>query len=175
MGILLNQVFQFIKLLNSDKGTNQIATGVACGLVLGLTPAFSLQTVVIVICLFFFRIQIGAALITAAFFAIPAWLMDPLFDAIGSRILEAEALRPLFTSMYHMPIIPLTRFNNSIVMGSGVLALALSPVVFFVSRKLILTYRETIVSRFERTAFWKAVKATSFYKWYIKYEQLKSA
>ena len=173
MTFLLNQVFQFFRLLNSEKGTNQIAAGIACGLILGLTPVFSLQTLLVVFLLFFFRIQIGAALLSATFFAIPAWLMDPLFDRIGGFFLEIPSLKPTWTELYHAPIIPLTRFNNSIVMGSGVVALALVVPMFFLAKKLVGTYREKVVAKFETTRFWKALTATRFYKWYLKYEDLK--
>lgn len=67
MTLLLKQLFGFFKLLNSETGTNQIAAGVACGFILGMTPALSLQTLLVFACIFVFRIQIGAAFITAFF------------------------------------------------------------------------------------------------------------
>jgi uncharacterized protein (TIGR03546 family) len=171
--LLLKQLFNFIKLLNSDKGTNQIAAGVACGMILGFTPALSLQSLLVFAACFFFRIQMGAAFLTAVFFAIPAFWLDPVFHSIGSAVLETEALRPLFTTLYNLPIVPLTRFNNSIVMGAGVVALALAPAIFLVSRKLIVLYRATVVARLQNTPLWKALKATSLYQWYSKYEQFR--
>src|SRR5262245_9338226 len=120
MTLILKQLFNFIKLLNSETGTNQIAAGIACGLILGLTPAFSLQTILVLMLIFFFRIQAGAAFLTAAVFKVPAYLLDGVFDGVGRSVLEAEPLRPLFTSLYNMPLVPFTRFNNSVVMGSGV-------------------------------------------------------
>jgi uncharacterized protein (TIGR03546 family) len=173
MTLLLKQIFGFIKLLNSDKGTNQIAAGIACGLILGFSPVFSLQTLLVITLLFFLRIQIGAATVSAFFFAIPAYLLDPVFHEIGSRVLENEGLHDLFVELYHMPIVPLTRFNNSIVMGSGICAVVLAPIVFILSKVLVAQYREKVVSRFEKTAIWKAVKATAFYQWYVKYEELR--
>lgn len=172
MTFLLKQIFGFLKLLNSDKGTNQIAAGIACGLILGFAPALSLQTLLVIAVLFFFRIQIGAATIFAFFFSFVAWILDPIHHMIGQTVLESEGLLPLFTEMYNMPLVPLTRFNNSIVMGSGLVAIALSPIVFFASRIAIAKYRETIVARFQQTKFWKAVQATSLYKFYATYDQL---
>lgn len=172
MTLILKQLFSLIKLLNSDKGTNQIATGVVAGMILGFSPALSLQSALVFICLFFFRIQIGAAFTTAFFFAIPAFLLDPVFHYIGSAILETESLRPTFTTLYHLPIVPLTRFNNSVVMGAGVVAIALAPVVFYGAKYLIAAYRDKVVVRFEQTKVWKAVKATAFYQWYVKYEEM---
>jgi uncharacterized protein (TIGR03546 family) len=172
--ILLKQIFGLIKLLNSETGTNQIAWGIAAGFVLGMSPTLSLQTFLIFLLILLFRIQAGAAFLAAFFFKFAAYLLDPVTAGIGAHILEMASLRGLFTAMYNMPLVPLTRFNNSIVMGSGVLAILLMPVVFVASRILIVKYREQIVKRFQETRFWKAVKATAFYKWYATYEDLTS-
>jgi uncharacterized protein (TIGR03546 family) len=171
--LLLKQIFNFLKLLNSDKGTNSIAWGVVMGMILGFTPAFSLQTLLVILLLFFFRIQIGAALGAAFFFKLLAFPLDPAFDAVGARVLEAPALQGLFTTLYNLPLIPLTRFNNSIVMGSGVVALLLAVPVFFGSRILIAAYRHQVVQRFQATPAWKAFTATTLYQWYTKYEALR--
>lgn len=173
MGLLLKQIFAFIKLLNSDTGTISIAAGLTCGFILGMTPVLSLQSLIIFLILFFFRVQIGAATISAFFFKFTAFLLDPLFDKIGQKVLELPALQGLFTDMYNMPIVPFTRFNNSIVMGSGVVTFALSPVVFFLSIYLVKKYREIFVARFKDTKLWKAIEATKFYQWYYKYDQYK--
>ncbi len=172
MTLILKQIFAFVRLLNSDTATNQIAFGIAFGFVLGMTPAFSLQTVFVILCLFFFRVQIGAATLSAFFFAFPAYLLDPVFHEIGRMVLEIEGLKPLFTTMYDMPVIPWTRFNNTVVMGSGVVAILSLPFVFIMAKIFVIRYRETIVAQFQQTKFWKAVKATSLYKWYYKYEEL---
>lgn len=172
MTLLLKQIFAFLKLLNSDTGENQIAAGIACGLILGFAPVFSLQTLVVFVLLFFFRIQIGAAFLAAFFFKFPAFLFDPLFHSIGKTILEQPGLEPLFTTLYNMPIIPFTKFYNTVVMGAGVTSIVLFPVMFVVSRTLIVKYRKTVVERFKQTKFWKAVQATSLYKWYATYDNL---
>ncbi len=172
MVFILKQIFAFVKLINSDTATNQIAAGVACGLILGFAPVFSLQTILVIMLLFFFRIQIGAATVSAFFFALIAWIIDPISNQFGIVVLEKESLRPLFTQMYNMPLVPLTRFSNSIVMGSGLLALILAIPTFFLSRVMIHKYRATIVAKFKETKFWKVVKATAFYNWYIKYDEL---
>ena len=172
MGLLLKQIFQFVKLLNSDTGTNQIAAGIAAGFVLGMTPALSLQTLLIFACIFLFRIQMGAAFISAFFFKFAAFLLDPIFHEVGAILLNMEALKPTFTTLYNMPIVPFTRFYNSIVMGSGVVSIAMFPVIFVLAKVLVKKYRKTVLEKIQQTKFWKAVKATSLYKWYYKYDEL---
>lgn len=68
MTLLLKEIFSFFKLLNSDTGTYQLASGLAFGVVLGFAPALSLQTILIIFICFFFRVQLGAATLSAFFF-----------------------------------------------------------------------------------------------------------
>ena len=172
MGLILKQLFQFVKLLNSDTGTNQLAAGIAAGFILGMTPSLSLQSLLIFIAIFLFRIQPGAAFITAFFFKFVAFALDPIFHSTGLAVLHLDSMQNLYTTLYNMPIVPMTRFNNSIVMGSGVISIALFPIVFLSSKIMIQKYRKTVVEQFKQTKFWKAVKATSLYKWYFKYDEL---
>jgi len=173
MSLILKQIFAFLKLLNSDTGNISLAMGMTCGFILGMTPILSLHSFLIFLILFFFRIQIGAAFVVAFFVKFIAFFFDPLFHMVGSAVLEMESLKDIFTTLYNMPIIPYTRFNNSIVMGSAVITIALSPFIFILSQMLIIKYREKVVARFKETKFWKLVTASSFYKWYYNYSQYK--
>ena len=172
MTLLLKQIFGLIKLLNSETGANQIAAGIAAGFLLGMTPFFSLQSILIFLCLFLFRVQIGAAFLSAFFFKFIAYLLDPAFDSVGGIILQMPSLHGVFTDLYNMPIIPMTRFNNTVVMGSGVVSLLLSPFVFILSKLAVIKYRATVVARVKGTKFWHALQATSLFKWYYKYDKL---
>lgn len=171
MTLILKQLFGLIKVLNSETGENQIAIGVCCGLILGFAPVLSLQTLLVFVLILLFRIQAGAAFSTAFFFALIAFIFDPFFDFVGGMILEIDFLYPVFQTLYNLPIIPYTKFYNSVVMGAGVISILLAPIVFVGSKKLIQRYRKTVVARFENTKFWKGVKATGFYKWYVKYNE----
>jgi uncharacterized protein (TIGR03546 family) len=69
-----------------------------------------------------------------------------------------------------MPIIPFTRFNNTIVMGSGIVAILLSPFIFVGSKWLVTKYRVAVVERFRETKLFKIWTKTSLYQWYYKYD-----
>ncbi len=172
MTLILKQLFNFFKLLNSDSGLYQLSLGLACGVILGFAPILSLQCLLIIILCFFFRIQLGAAFLSAFFFKFIAYLVDPAANVLGRSILESESLRPFFVSMYNAPIVPLTRFNDSIVMGSGVISFALVIPLFFLFKFLISKYREKVVAKYKESKIWKAWIGTSFYKWYSKYQDL---
>lgn len=172
MTLLFKQLYGFIKLLNSDTGTNQLAAGMACGIILGFAPTFSIQTLIVFLLVFMFRIQAGAAFATAFFFKLFAWLLDPAFHALGSKVLELESMRPLYITLYNMPIIPLTRFNNSIVMGAALVSFILAIPGFFIFKVLIEKYRTHILLKFGNTKLAKLAKSTALYKWYAKYQEL---
>lgn len=172
MTLLLNQLFKFVTLLHSENGTKQISWGLTLGAFLGFSPFFSLQTVLILMILFFFKVQFGAAFLSAFVFKFIAFLADPLADSLGRITLESDLLRPIWTTLYNLPILPYTRFNNSIVMGSFIFVLIISPLLYFIFLKLITQYREKVVQKFEESKFWKAFKASKFYLLYSKYQEI---
>ncbi|MFN3455099.1 MAG: TIGR03546 family protein [Pseudobdellovibrio sp.] len=172
MTLLLKQLVNFIQLLHSENGTKQVALGLTLGVFLGFSPFFSLQTFLVLLILLIFRIQIGSAFISAFAFKFIAFLIDPVADSLGQWALENESFRPLWTQLYNMPIIPYTLFNNSIVMGSFLFALILSPILYFTFIVLIEKYRTRIVAKFESSKMWKGVKATKLYFLYKKYRDL---
>lgn len=172
MSLLIKQIIGLIKLLHSDSGQNQIASGLAFGVFLGFAPFLSLQTFLVLFVVFIFRVQLGAAFLSAFFFKFIAFILDPVADVIGRSVLENSALRGLWSTMYNVPLLPMTRFNNSINMGSFLISLILCPILFFVFRNLIIKYRLNIVSKVEGTKYWKAFKASKFYLWYSKYNDL---
>jgi uncharacterized protein (TIGR03546 family) len=172
MTLLLKQLFAFFRLLNSDTGTNQLAFGLAFGVILGFSPFLSLQTFLVLFLCFFFRIQLGAAFISAFFFKFVAFMFDPLTDKLGRWALELPSLRPLYVEMYNMPLVPLTRFNNSMVMGSALVGFGLVIPLFFLFKSGIVKYRATVVARYQQTKIWKLWIGTSIYKWYQKYQAL---
>jgi len=170
--ILIKQLLGLLKLLNSETGTNQIAAGVALGFILGQSPMLSLQAIAVFVLIFFFRIQMGAAFLSAAFFKLLGLALVPLYASLGEWVLTMPSLESLFTTFYNMPLIPLTRFNNTVVMGSGLLGFLLFPVIFLLTKILVSKYRKLIVERFQETKIWKMWKASAIYKLYFNYEKL---
>jgi len=172
MTLILKQIFSLIKLLNSETQTSQIAAGVSFGFILGMTPALSLQSLLIFTLCLIFRVQLGAMFVSIFFFSFIAFILDPIFHSAGLVVLQMDALHSTFTTLYNLPIIPMTRFYNTLVMGSGVISIIMAPFIFVISKVLIIKYRISVVERFKDTKFFKALKATSFYKWYYKYDNL---
>lgn len=172
---MTKQIINLIRLLHSDTGQNQIAAGLAFGVFLGFAPFISLQTLLVLLVVFVFRVQLGAAFLSAFFFKFVAYLLDPVADPLGRSLLENPSLRPVWAYMYNVPFLPMTRFNNSIVMGSFLISLALCPILFFIFKALVVKYQATVAKQLESSKAWKAFKATKIYDWYTKYNDLYGA
>jgi uncharacterized protein (TIGR03546 family) len=96
--------------------------------------------------------------------------LDPLFDAIGHLLLlGTPALLPFWTWCYNTPIVALTNFNNTIVLGSFVLWVVAFLPLFFLLRWLVTKYRATIYARLQRMRLFQAVKASKLYNLYTMF------
>jgi uncharacterized protein (TIGR03546 family) len=72
----------------------------------------------------------------------------------------------LWTALANTPGVPLTNFNNTIVLGSVVVWIVAWLPVFFLARWLVATYRATVFERLKRTKVFKAVTASKLYNLY---------
>jgi len=166
-------VFTLIKLIQSlfgalhSEGTpGQLAAGIVLGAFLGLTPLFNLHNAVVFALLVLLNVSFAGGLLGWALFVPVGFLLDPLFDWIGHSLLLAPSLRGLWTSMYNMPIVPLTNFNNTVVLGSLVFALLAAVPLFLLLRWAVARYRVTVGERVRQSRFYKAVTASKVYNVY---------
>jgi len=115
-----------LKHLHSDDTPGQVGAGLALGAILGLTPLLNLHNVVVLILIIMLRVSFSGALLGWLLFTPLGFAFDPLFDALGHRLLlETPALTGVWTTLYNTPVVPLTNFNNTVVLGSLAVAVAL--------------------------------------------------
>lgn len=140
--IKFNLVSSFIKTMNTSPA-NQVAMGFVLGMFLGLIP-FSLNSFIISFLLFILTVDSLAGVIAGALFGLIGFLIDPLAHIIGYQLLvNVSFLKPIWVAFYNMPLIPFTRFNNTIVMGNTVIGLLLALPVYFIIKKAITYFRTT--------------------------------
>jgi len=172
LSYIIGQVISLIKLLHSENGAGQIAAGLTLGFLLGLSPLFSIQGLLFILVLLIFRIQIGAALAMSALTKILAiGLVSPL-AMIGEQVLELKSLFPLFMTMYNAPVIPLTKFNHTVVMGGLIFSIFLGPILFIIFYQLVKRYQKAAADKINKSKWGKAIKASTLYQLYLKYSNL---
>jgi uncharacterized protein (TIGR03546 family) len=166
-------MFALVKLIQSlfgalhSEGTpGQLALGIALGSILGLTPLLNIHNAVVFAALVLLNVSFAGGMLGWALFVPVGFLLDPLFDWIGHSLLLAPSLRGLWTSLYNTPVVPLTNFNNTIVLGSLVFALLLFVPLFLAARYGVTRYRATVGERVRQSRFYRALTASKLYNYY---------
>ncbi len=143
-------IMKLFKALNSAQTPWQVTLAVALGMVAGLTPVSGIQTVLILLLAFVLNIHLGLFFAVTAFFAGIGYLFDPWFEQIGYALLSSEGLQGMWSAWYGSGIMRLTHFNNTLVMGSTVVGLALAVPLYFLLGWLIGRYRHALAPLLEK-------------------------
>ena len=94
-------------------------------------------------------------------------MLDPLFHRVGQWLLiDATSLRPLWTTWDNTPVLALTNFNNTVVLGSVVIWLLLFVPIYLASRFAVVRYRATLGERVRQSHFYKVLSASQAYNVY---------
>jgi uncharacterized protein (TIGR03546 family) len=154
--IILKLAGKLIKALKSEDSPNQMAWGFALGTFLGLMPVNTLFTLFILFMICIFRVNFASAMLAFALYSLFAYLIDPVFHQLGFFFLvKTGFLRSFWVMLYNLPVAPLTRFNNTIVIGSLLISLVLFIPHFLLFRGFVVHYR---TSWNAKIAQWKIVK-----------------
>jgi len=163
---------KLVKILRSAASPNQIAAGFVIGMIIGLTPFWTVHNLILIVVLIILNINIGAALYSFVIFSAIAYLVDPLFHQFGYFLLvDMESLNTLWTFLYNLPFVALSRYNNTVVMGSFSVAIIVSLPMFFLAKSGVIYYRENIDQKMQK---WKIVQAVKGSRIYSFYEKLKN-
>ncbi|MEK7858745.1 MAG: TIGR03546 family protein [Elusimicrobiota bacterium] len=155
--------------LQGDEDPRHVAAGFALGAAWGLVPKGNLFSVLFILFFFFFRVDKGMAMLSALFFTAVGYLLDAPAHAIGSSLLHAGALAPLWTWLYGLPIVPWTRFNNTVVLGSLVLGLLFFTPLYFGFQSVLLYYRANYKEQVSRLPFMKAMMGLRIVTLYLSW------
>jgi uncharacterized protein (TIGR03546 family) len=154
----LKLVSNFIKILREGQTPAQVAGGFALGAILGLSPMLTLQGIFVWLVILVLDVNLSAATLSLMVFSLFAYIFDPLFHRLGYVLLvDAGGLKGLWTTLYNAPIAPLTRFNNTIVMGSFVCALIFFTPIYFGMKKFVVAYRSTVGKNIEKMKIYQVI------------------
>ncbi|HDQ45750.1 MAG TPA: TIGR03546 family protein [bacterium] len=167
--IFLKILSKFIRVLRSAASPNQIAWGFALGAIAGLTPLNALHNLAVLILLIILNVNIAAAILALTIFSLIAWLFDPFFHTIGYAVLvQLSWLRPAWTDLYNAPVAPLTRFNNTVVMGGLLTSLVLLIPNYLLFRWFVIRYRESWNDRIRKWKVVQILKSSKIVRFYLK-------
>jgi uncharacterized protein (TIGR03546 family) len=151
---MLHTVLQPLRLLVrtfTDAGSpRELGLGLALGVMLGLVPKGNLIAAILAVVLVATRVNLTSAAAGAAVFSWLAVLADPLSHRLGLSLLGWGPLQSTWCFLYNLPIVPWTHFNNTVVLGSLVLGLALFCPVYYASRRVFEHYRPWFLAKLEK-------------------------
>ena len=156
--IMLKPIAKLIIALNGNLKKSQIAAGFSWGLLLGLIPLGSIFWIVLFLVSFFFKHHHASKLIVLAILKLASAAVAPLMDTVGWEILHIETLQGFFTTLYNMPFVPFTKFNNTLVAGGLTSGIVLWLPVFILVLLLVSLYRNKIVPRIRNSKIIAAIK-----------------
>lgn len=171
--IALKILSKFFKALRSNQSPKQLAWGFVLGMIIGLTPLANLHNLVVLFLIII--ININAAMAIAAFilFSLFAYLLDPLFHSLGYWLLvDLEGLRPLWLFVSTTPGLAWANLNNTVVLGSLVVALLLIVPMYFFTKWWVRQYREKIDARLQKWKVFQILKGSKLYQLYNKFSHL---
>ena len=164
---------KIFSVLNSEESPRQIAAGFAIGAWIGLIPVGFLPSFML-FCCFLINVNLATLALAAGIFKVVAFAVDPAANKLGYLLLaRTDVLRPLWTRLYNLPIVPYTRFNNTIVMGSLVIGLVLLIPLYLAAGAGLKAYRARWRDQIRDSHFMKALKASTFYKYYEMYRNIR--
>ena len=161
---MISQLIKLVRVISSEVSPMQISLGFALSMIIGLTPFLSIHNLLVIFLLLILRINIGAFMLGWAFFTGMAYLFDPWFHDLGAYILNLPGLTAQWTDMYNSPFWRITRFNNTIVMGSLVTSLVLFVPLVVILNILVRQYRNNVVQYLNKQRWFKVVQSKVFSK-----------
>ncbi|MBC8183482.1 TIGR03546 family protein [candidate division KSB1 bacterium] len=169
--IWLKIISKFIKAFRSGETPRQIALGFCLGFLLALMPFWTIQAILIFVLLILLNINLAAgtvAFLLATIFFLPH-LLDPVFHSLGYFILSGiPALQNFWEWFYNTPAGSLSRFNNTVVLGSFIGGFTLTIPVYFGITKLVVAYRSGLEERIKKLKIVQVITGSKVYKMYMK-------
>jgi uncharacterized protein (TIGR03546 family) len=172
MLFLIKFIAKIFAALNGEISPRQLAAGFALGAWIGLIP-FGLLPTILLLLAFLINVNLTMVFLAAAVFKLIGFAFDPVANQLGFALLvKAAALKPFWTQLYNTPVVPYTRFNNTIVLGSFVAGLVLLIPIYLLARLGVERYRTRYREKFRDSKLMKAITASTFYKYYVTFRDL---
>jgi uncharacterized protein (TIGR03546 family) len=171
--LFLQLVGKLVKLLRSAAAPFQIAGGFILGMMLGFIGVRTLIAAPIVLCIIVLNVNLASVIFAAILFRFIAYLIDPFIHALGYWILvDIEPLRSVWTTLYSMKFVPYTRFNNTVVMGSFIIAIILLAPLYIAVKKFIVAYKQKYEPRIQKWKIIQALRSSALVRWFTRVKNL---
>ncbi len=150
------------RLLSSDVEPYQLSLGISLGIVAGLSPLLSVQTLSVILLIIILRVNFSMLMLSFGLVSLIAYLADPLIVMVGKQVLAIESLNDVFTQMYNSGLWRFLNFNNTAAMGSLVISVIVFLPFYFIFLILIKKYRDVIERYLKNSQLFRWVSQSKF-------------
>lgn len=154
---MFKYIKSFFMSLNANAHPGDIAHAVSMGLFLALVPRGNMLWLFIFIFFIFVRINKGSFLLSLVLLSLVVPFADAFVERVGFLVLSLPFLQGWYELLYKIPFFGLTRFNNTMVAGGLVVALALYIPVYLFFRFLIVHYRKVLQPKIINSKVFKII------------------
>ncbi|MCA9067358.1 MAG: TIGR03546 family protein [Planctomycetaceae bacterium] len=148
--LVLRPLRFFARAIVDQDSVRQLALGFALGMVVGLVPKGNLIAISLMMIVGASKVNLGTSMMGAFVFSWVGMLIDPISHEVGLWLLTQESLSGFWTWLYNQPIVPWTRFNNTVVLGSFVLGWALFYPVYRITKSRLTVWQPKLAERFQK-------------------------
>ncbi|MBN2492558.1 MAG: hypothetical protein JXQ29_17045 [Planctomycetes bacterium] len=159
---------KYLKTLLGDVGPGTVALGLALGIVAGLPPV-GLFTALVVVAFLVFRAHLGMFLVALGLAKAAGLAAAPALDELGRRLLEASALKGLWTFLLNLPVISLCGLDRYLAFGATVAAFLIAAAVFLLVWLLLPPLRRAFWGRVARSARLKGLSEKRLGKGMVRF------
>lgn len=144
-----------LNIVEGNTSDREIAFGVCLGMFLGLIPLNGSMALLLAVFFFIFKINRAATILTLPVFKLMYFLgLKAVCEKLGFYLLsDANYLTNLWSVLINFPILALLNINYTLVAGGIVLAAALSPVVYLISKKIARAVKASYAGKVKNTKF----------------------
>ncbi len=171
--LILQLISKLVKLLRSAAAPFQIAGGFTLGMMLGFIGPKTLIAAPVIVCIIVLNVNLASVIFAAVLFRFIAYLIDPLIHSLGYWILvDVEPLRNFWTTLYTIKLVPFTRFNNTVVMGSFIISIILLVPLYIAVKRFIIAYKQKYEPRIQKWKIVQILRSSTLVRWFNRVKNL---
>jgi len=157
---LIRRIQKLFKALNSESATPEVALGVTFGICLGLLPFNILISGTLILLIILVRCNITGVLIGLLLASFLGLLLDPVASILGRAALLSPPLNEFWTTLYNLPLLPLSNFNHVSNCGYMILLPILVYPIYRLFTGLVTYYRTHLAEKVKKSKLYKLLNLT---------------
>ena len=152
---LIRLIRTILKTLRGSHTPHQLAVGAALGMLIGLLPKDNLLVVFVGLLIIVSNSNLLTATCSGFVCMWLGYLLDPISSRLGNFLLTHDRLTPTWTMLYELPLVPWTRFNDTIVFGSLVIGVLMLLPIYYLSHAFFTHLAPRIHQRCLQNSFYR--------------------